>query len=185
MVTSQLSSFVISASAAKSFYVTNAGIYPFQDLLEHFERQDYYQRFAWFPEAVTFFPIGESAIFWIEVFLGDNFTLDYEADYAVLLPFTNTTNNAVEIGGGDDGEIIFINLSQGVYKLIYQERYLTQTEIDQIPDELPSEDPQEAFWHSFGPKVCQLTFISTSSTPKPEILIPPRGRDLKMLFLHH
>lgn len=185
MTNLKISSFVISATLGKSFYIANAEVNPDDGLLEQYERQDYYQRFAWFPEAVSFFPIGESATFWIEIFLDTNYVLDPDVDYAVLLPFFNKTDNPIEIGGGDNGETILINLSKGIYKLIYQERYLTQAEIDQFPEELPPAEPEEPFGHSFGPKLCHLTFISTLSSPAPEILRPPRDRDLKTLFLHN
>lgn len=184
MTTSKLKAFKIKSGIARSFYVANVGIIPDLVLLEQFEERDYAQRFAWFPEAITFFPLGATGTYWVELFLGDSYSVDADADFAVLLPFINSTADVVDVGGDDYGEIVQVPLAKGVYQLIYQERYLSQREIDQRPAELPPEDPQPFWEDSFGPKSCHLTLIPVSAKPEPEILKPLRGRTIESLFLH-
>jgi hypothetical protein len=120
----RLKAFKIKSGIARSFYLANVGVIPNLVLLKRFEERDYAQQFAWFPEAITFFPFGASGNYWVEIFLSHSYSVDANADYAVLLPFINSTADVVEVGGDDYGEIVQVPLARGVYKLIYQERYL-------------------------------------------------------------
>jgi hypothetical protein len=158
------------------------------DLVDYSIPQDYEQRFAWFSTSVTFFPLGDSGIYWVEVFLANSYEVGENVDFAVLLPFTVTEDNAIQVGSVDDRDEICVvqGISQGLYQLVFQERYLTQSEIDAIPADLPSADPQsEPNWLSLGPKLCQLTFIPTTTEVMPVLLKAPKARNIKLpLFLH-
>lgn len=188
----KLAAFKISSSLSLSLDVSNVGVIPGIDLLHLFEEADHSQHFAWFPSSVTFFPPGESGIYWIEIFLGDSYEVDPNADFAVLLPFIVTADDAIQVGGSDDRDEtqIIRGISKGYYKLLYQDRYLTQFEIDEIlvdfPNSLPKAQPEEEPWLSLGPKICRIMLVPTSTKIGPELLKAPKGTTIKLpLNLHH
>jgi hypothetical protein len=182
----KLAAFKLSASLSLSLDVSNVGINPGLGFLEHFEQQDYTQRFAWFPSAVTFFPVGDTGIFWIEVFLGDSYEIDENPDYAVIVPFTVSVEDAIQVGADDRDEIRIVRgIPRGVYKLVYQERFLIQSEIDNMLVDLPRSEPEAEPWLSLGPKICKITLVPASTKVAPELLRDPEGTTIKLpLTLH-
>lgn len=181
-----LSAFKLSASTSLSLDVSNVGIHPGLEFLEYFEQQDYDQGFAWFPPSVTFFPLGESGTFWVEILLSDVYKIEDPVDYAVIIPFVVSVEDAIQVGADDRNEIRIVRgISKGFYKLVYQERYLTQSEIDNISVDLPGAEPESEPGLSLGPKLCKLTFIPTSTKCNAEILKAPSELKIKLpLFLH-
>ena len=181
MTVFKVAAFRVHSSMAQMFSVSNSDIKPSLDELFEggFSEQEYSQRFAWFPGAINFFPCGSSGEYWIEVSKSDSYMLEEDSDFAVLLPFTVSKMNTIQISGTDDLEAQAVPIERGMYQLVYQERYLTQPEIDSIPVELGSVDPEPNLWLRLGPKICKLTFIPTSIEFEPEILKAPEGRTIK------
>jgi hypothetical protein len=193
--TVRLSAFQLSAGMSLSLCVNGSNTSSdlnFADQVDYrlgyVIEQDYDQGFAWFSTSVTFFPLGDSGIYWVEVLLANSYEVGANVDFAVLLPFTVTEDNAIQVGSVDGRDEICVvqGISQGSYQLIFQERYLTQPEIDAIPADLPPADPQsEPSGLSLGPKLCQLTFIPTITEVMPVLLKAPKARNIKLpLFLH-
>jgi len=191
MTVSKISAFRISSSLSLSFDVGNVGVIPSIDLLHLFEEKDYEQHFAWFPSSVTFFPLGESGTYWIEIFLGDSYEVEANSSFSVLLPFIVLTEDAIQVGGSDDSDEtqIIRGVTKGYYQLLYQERYLTQAEIDKISvnlsSPLPEAQPDEEPWLSLGPKICKIMLVPTATKIAPELLKAPPDVTVKLpLFLH-
>jgi hypothetical protein len=187
MSNSQLAAFKVFSSLAQMLGVSNREVIPvLDDMFEGgYEDQEYEQGFAWFPNAVTFFPYGPSSNYWVEVYLGDSYAFEDNITYAVSLPFIISEADVIQVGGSDDIEKIqTVNIDRGIYRLIYQERYLTQPEIDSIPVKFRSSDPQSDPWLNLGPKLCKLIFIPTSTQVAAELLKPLEGKNIKLpLFL--
>lgn len=170
------------------FTIYNPDIEPdYDELLEGgFTQQEHNQHFAWFPGLINIYPFGASGRYWVEVYKSDSYRLEESANFALLLPFTVSKMNAVKIIGADDLDAQTVPIARGRYQLVYQDRYLTQSEINEIPDSLGSADPEADPWLNLGPKLCKVTFILTSIEVTAEILKAPEGEKINLpLFLHH
>ena len=183
----KLAAFQLSSSLGLSLDVSNVGVVPGIDLLHLFTEQDFNQHFAWFPSAVTFFPLGESGTYWVEVLLSDSYEIERKADFAVLLPFIVAVDDAIQVGGSDDRDETRIvrGIAKGYYKLLYQDRYLTQSEIDEISVALPKAQPEREPLLSLGPKYCKLTLVPTLTKATPELLKAPDKRTIKLPLILH
>jgi hypothetical protein len=148
----------------------------YDELLEGgFTEQEHNQHFAWFPGLINFYPFGASGKYWIEVHKSDSYRLEENINFALSLPFTVSKMNAIQIIGTDDLNAQTVPIARGKYQLVYQDRYLTQSEIDEIPDNLGSVDPEPDPWINLGPKSCKLTLVKTSTEVAAKILKVPEG----------
>ncbi|NEQ46301.1 MAG: hypothetical protein F6K00_23260 [Leptolyngbya sp. SIOISBB] len=180
----KLASEKIVSTLGKSLFLASGKVVGLYDQFWQFDDRVYSQRFVCFPEAVTFFPIGESVVFWVELSIENSFEVHPDSEFAVMLPFKNS-KESIFLGGGDEGELTEIaNVSVGHYLLIYQERYMKQAEIEQLSfADLPSVETERGLG-SFGPKICEITLVQTSTTPEAKVLKSVVRSEVSEIFLY-
>ncbi|MCY7278032.1 MAG: hypothetical protein LH702_30930 [Phormidesmis sp. CAN_BIN44] len=177
MTASRISAFAVHSSLAQMFTIYNSDLEA--HLAEFFDQSfsdhEFEQRFVWSSGLISIFPFGASATYWLEVYKSDSYKIEKKANFALSLPFTVSQMDTIQIIGSDDRDAQTVPIARGRYQLIYQDRYLTQSEINKIPDNLGTVDLEPDFWINLGPKSCKLTFIETSTESTAEILKAPEG----------
>jgi hypothetical protein len=121
------------------------------------------QRFAWMSDFIAFFPYGSFGSYWIEVYEKNTDALDDRTYFAVAVPLRLTQQTAVQFCGTDDmSEPHEVLLESGEYRLVFQERFMTQPEIDILPVVLIGADTSEDANDpriALGPRCCTFTFV--------------------------
>jgi hypothetical protein len=148
------------------------------------------QGFVWMPGLIIVFPQSDIGSYWVEVYqAGASDSLDLERSYfAIALPFYLENTAHVHFSGTDDmraGDQALI--SAGQYRLVFQECFMTQDEVDVLPVPMPSVDlieEPENLSAVLGPKRCIFTFIPVDQPCEAEILQRlSKSRILKPLTL--
>ena len=124
------------------------------------------QGFFWYPNCVGFETRGEIGGCWVIIYISDHLELEPDTERAIVIPY-RVTSGHFEISG-EESEVR-INIESGQYQLLYQNRRLSNREIENLgvfEDEfVPEEDPD-----SFRPELCLLTFIPATEVIEPQIL---------------
>jgi hypothetical protein len=187
----KLASFKISASLGRLIFCHTMDESRFIDILDetNWSEVESRQRFVWMPDLVLVFPCGPIS-YWIEVYEDNINALDDRAYFALSVPFQLKERKKIQFCGPvdlrQDNSVV---LEAGDYCLIFQERFMTQTEIDALPVSMveadiseDANDPEIAL----GPRCCTFTFIPVDQPCEAEILKElPNSRILKPLTLRN
>jgi hypothetical protein len=128
------------------------------------------QEFMWYPDFTCFATIGHVGDYHVEIWkgdTGDTVEVDSDTMRAILVPFTVSEVRFVWVTG--DGLGFVLPIHPGCYQLIFQNRYLTDEEIRELPDF--DQDDQEYYDDDeLKPELCKLTFIPATGEVEPQIL---------------
>jgi hypothetical protein len=171
----KLASFKVSAGLGRLIFCHSMDESRFIDLLDetNWSEVEGRQRFVWMPDLVLVFPYGPIA-YWIDVYEGNINALDDRSYFALSVPFQLKKRKKVQFCGPvdlrQDNSVV---LEAGDYRLIFQERFMTQAEIDMLPVDMieadiseDANDPEIAL----GPRYCTFTFIPVEQPCEAEIL---------------
>ena len=125
------------------------------------------QGFFWYPNCVGFETRSEIGSCLVKVYVSERLELETDTERALVVPYRVLSQNHLYLS--DDESEQRINIESGQYQLLYQNRYLSNSEIEsssEFEDEFdPEEDP-----NSFRPELCLLTFIPGDEVIEPQIL---------------
>lgn len=124
------------------------------------------QGFFWHPNCVGFKIRNEIGGCWVKIYVSERLELKAETQRAIVVPYRVSQENYFYLSG--DNPMGHVDLSSGQYQLLYQNRYLSDAEIESLgqfdyfnPD-IDSDDTR--------PELCLLTFIPTPEEIEPKIL---------------
>lgn len=125
------------------------------------------QGFVWHPNFVGFEIRNQIGSCIVEIHISNHLELESNTERAIVVPYYVSDENYFYLS--DENSEVRIDLKSGQYQLLYQNRYLTDSEIEssgEFEDVFdPKEDPD-----SFRPELCLLTFIPTTEVIEPQIL---------------
>ena len=127
------------------------------------------QGFTWHPNFVGFKIRNEIGGCWIKVYVSERLELQDDTEITIIVPYRVSAENCFYLS--DEDSEISIDLDSGQYQLLYQNRYLSNSEIESLGDTFdyfnPEEDPDP---DGSRPELCLLTFIPTTEEIEPQIL---------------
>ncbi|NJN59249.1 MAG: hypothetical protein HC879_18000 [Leptolyngbyaceae cyanobacterium SL_5_9] len=128
------------------------------------------QKFIWYPDFISFFPLGRSGNHWTEIYASDILELQPETVRAIAVPFTIKFDfEPILVSNEGEGSPFYID-RMGNYQLLFEARYLTVDEASRIAG---------FDWYTSGmtedlrrsaPELIRLTFIPTTEFLEPQIL---------------
>jgi hypothetical protein len=175
MVFRHAASFKIGSTLGLQFFCHTLNDMEFVDILDeaNWSDREFRQRFVWMSRCLIFFPYGQMGSYWIEVYIDSSITLNARTYSAVALPFHQDENTDIKFCGTDDRAENRVVIEPGDYRLIVQERLMTQAEIDALPVSMIeadiSEDANDPEF-ALGPRCCTFTFIPVDQPCEAEIL---------------
>jgi hypothetical protein len=96
---------------------------PFND----WQPQHIAQGFSWRPGSVSFGTLEDSGVIHIEIVQAQNISLDNDSKIAILVPFSVSENNSVEISSIGSGQTV--EIPNGNYALVFEIGYSANAEM--------------------------------------------------------
>lgn len=136
------------------------------------------QNFAWHPGYFACLAPAQIRGYYVKLFLGDQICVDPLSSFALVLPFSKTDEDQVQVSALS---IIPFDLPSGNYQVLYEFRYIRPSELidyadhedfksllDNNSSRSENQDPSEDYFNC--PGLCYFTFVPTTETIEPKIL---------------
>ena len=127
------------------------------------------QGFVWHPNFIGFKTRNNIGGCWVQAYVSESLSLEPDTERAIVVPYRVSDENYFYLSDDNLGE--HVDLKSGQYQLLYQNRRLSNDEIESLGDEFDYFDPEDGINpESSRPELCLLTFIPTTEVIKPQIL---------------
>ena len=124
------------------------------------------QGFVWHPNFIGFEIRNQIGDCKVKIYVSDLLELEPDTERAIVVPCCVSDKNYFYLS--DEESEVRIDLKFGQYQLLYQNRYLTDSEIESL-EEFEYLD-LEIIDNDTRPELCLLTFIPTTEVIEPQIL---------------
>lgn len=127
------------------------------------------QGFFCYPNCIGFETRGKIGGCWIQVYISESLELESDTERAIVVPYYVSEENHFYLSGDHSSKSI--EIKSGQYQLLYQNRHLSDSEIESLGDEFDYFDSEDSIDpESSRPELCLLTFILTTEVIEPQIL---------------